>query len=130
MNVEFSVAELEVMAAALMRTRFDGDDMTPYLGSPALAAAHHRIVDAVVAGSERAGEFGRAERWRTWRVWHNRARERAIVREYAASCAVWAEWSVEVKTEFLRDCCAPFELDEGELRELRESVDARHRAGA
>jgi hypothetical protein len=125
MQVELALDELETMASALVRLKFeDGEPPEPYFGSPKLAAAHRQIVDSIIAESRRIGDLGRAARWKSWRKWSTREYERGVIARYASSLEVWDEWGASQKLEVLRTCAAPFEPNEEELEELRGEIDA------
>ncbi|WP_170837833.1 hypothetical protein [Streptomyces sp. TP-A0874] len=52
-QIELALEELETLASALVRFKFEDDQAPePYFGSPRLAAAHHRIVDSIILESE------------------------------------------------------------------------------
>ena len=124
MQVELTLEELETLASALVRLKFeDGEPPEPYFGSPRLAAAHRRIVDSIILESQRTGDSDRAARWISWRRWSTREYERDIIARYASSLEIWDEWETSQKIEVLKTCTAPFEPNEEELEELRNRID-------
>ncbi|MFD9863446.1 hypothetical protein [Streptomyces alboflavus] len=126
MQVELTLEELETLASALVRLKFeDNEPPEPYFGSPRLAAAHHRIVDSIISESEQIRDSRRMTRWQSWRKWSTRKYERGVIALYASSLEVWDEWAVSQKIEFLKTCSAPFEPNDEELEELRSEIEAR-----
>ncbi|GBQ03273.1 hypothetical protein SSP531S_47430 [Streptomyces spongiicola] len=126
MQVELALEELETLASALVRLKFEDEEPPePYFGSPRLAAAHRRIVDSIILESERIGDSRRVARWESWRKWSTREYERGVIARYASSLEVWDEWGVSQKIEVLKTCSAPFEPNEEELEELRNEIDVR-----
>ncbi|GAA3509749.1 hypothetical protein FHR32_007120 [Streptosporangium album] len=125
MQVELALEELETLASALVRLKFEDDEPPePYFGSPRLAVAHRRIVDSIILESERIGDSGRAAQWESWRKWSARGYEKGVVVRYASSLDVWDQWGDGQKLEVLRTCSAPFAPSEEELEELRNEIDA------
>ncbi|NIK62306.1 hypothetical protein [Kribbella shirazensis] len=124
MQVELGLEELETLASALVRLKFEEEvPPEPYFGSPRLAAAHRRIVDSIILECERMGEPGRVARWEAWRKWPARAHEKLVIIRYASSLEVWDEWEDEQKLDVLRTCSAPFTPSEEELQDLRREID-------
>jgi hypothetical protein len=132
MQVELTLEELETLASALVRLKFEDDEPPePYFGSPRLAAAHRRIVDSIISENRRTGDVRRVEQWVSWRQWSRREYEREVVVRYASSLEMWDEWDPVRKIEVLKTCSAPFESNEEELMELRDQIDnARNSAGS
>ncbi|WP_020393248.1 hypothetical protein [Kribbella catacumbae] len=129
MLVELTVEELETLASALVRLKFeDGVPPEPYFGSPRLAVAHRRIVDSIILESARIGDLGRAERWKSWQRWSSRAHEKDVVVRYASSLSIWDEWTEGQRLDVLRSCSAPFALSEDELEELRNEIESVRRS--
>jgi hypothetical protein len=125
MQVDLGLEELETLASALVRLKFEDEaPPEPYFGSPRLASAHRRIVESIILESERIGELGRAAQWKSWRKWSARAHEKAVIVRYASSLEMWGEWEDMQKLDVLRTCSAPFAPSEEELQELRREVDA------
>jgi len=125
MQVELAIEELETLASALVRLKFEGEEPPePYFGSPKLAAAHRRIVDSIIVEGERIGDSRWVARWESWRRWSTREYERGVIARYASSLEVWDAWGASQKLEVLKTCSAPFEPNEEELEELRNEIDA------
>ncbi|TFE38206.1 hypothetical protein E3E14_28785 [Streptomyces sp. ICN441] len=129
MQVAMELGELEVLAAALVRMKFDEVEVPePYFGSPAFSAAHNRILDSLILGSRESGDEGRARRWEGWREWSGREFEREVIVSYAVSLSMWDDWSQDQQIEILGVYCSPFSATSDDLEELRLEVDQRRRS--
>ncbi|MBE1877495.1 hypothetical protein [Myceligenerans pegani] len=125
MTLELSIAEREALVSALVRLKFNEDEVPePYFGSPFVGEALLKLLASVIAESEEAGDLGRARRWKFWQDWSIRGYERQIVVKHAASVQAWASWSTGERRNFLRHCAAPFLLSDADLDDLITEVEA------
>jgi hypothetical protein len=124
MTLELAIAEREALVSALVRLKFNEDEVPePYFGSPLVGEALLKIVSSVIAESAESSDLGRARRWRTWQDWSAREHERQIVVNYVASLPTWEDWSAERQRNFLRHCAAPFPLTDGDLQGLSAQIE-------
>ncbi|WP_406271966.1 hypothetical protein OHT93_22125 [Streptomyces sp. NBC_00191] len=127
-QVELELGELEVLASALVRMKFDEVEVPePYFGSPVLSVVHNRILESLIVGSRESGDEGRARRWEEWREWAGREFEREVIISYAASLSMWDGWSRDQQIEILGVYCSPFSVSIEDLEDLRWEVDRNRR---
>lgn len=100
----------------------------PYVGSPFIAEATSKMLQAVIDESDRIQNRRRAAGWRRWAQWSNRTAEPPMVIHHGASSAHWDEWTHTERVFFLKTCAAPFVLSDENVAELLAAIDAeRHR---
>lgn len=129
MQVALTIQECEATLAAIVRLKFDesGDVPEPYFGSPFVADAASKMLQAVLDESDRTEDRGRAAGWRRWAQWSNRGTEPPIVVRYLSSSAPWDTWTRAERVSCLRICAAPFILSESDVEALLAAVDTeRH----
>lgn len=125
-SIDLSLAEGEALLSACVRHKFYEDERPePYFGSPYLAAVLLRVLDAVIRECDAVGEGGRAESWRAWGDWSERAFEQDLVVAHAAAARSWDQWDDELRVQFLRSCAAPFEVDDAAAHVMVDEVNRR-----
>ncbi|MFJ4230787.1 hypothetical protein [Cellulosimicrobium cellulans] len=129
MHVDLTVQECEATLAAIVRLKFNGtgDAPEPYFGSPFVAEATSKMLQAVIDESNRIDDQRRAAGWQQWAQWSNRTAEPPIVIRHAASTTHWETWSRTERVLYLKASTAPFILTESDFEALISAIDAeRH----
>ncbi|NTW40493.1 MAG: hypothetical protein HGA44_11510 [Cellulomonadaceae bacterium] len=124
MGIDLSIQECEATLASIVRFKFaDNDDVPgPYFGSPFLAQASAKVLDALIDECDRAGDARRAAGWRKWQEWSSRTAERPVVVRRVAASARWDDWIADQQRDFLSCCVAPFVLTEADVEDLTAQV--------
>jgi hypothetical protein len=128
-HVALTVQEREATLAAIVRLKFDGTGEVPdpYFGSPFVADAASKMLQAVIDESDRIGDRGRAAGWRRWARWSSRGAEPPIVIRHAASSAPRDTWTRAERVFYLTTCTAPFILSKADVEALLGAIDAERR---
>lgn len=116
------VLELETAFRAAVLFKFGGSaDADVFLGSPIMARALTRMLDAIQEYWTGAGHWRRAESWRDIYVVSAATRHVELIASYAPRHPEWAVLTRHEQLEWLQVIAAPYRLD-GPSIALFESI--------
>lgn len=113
-NVQFEdIRELEAAFRANVLFKFSGSsDADVFLGSPVMAEALRRMLDAIEEYWSTAGNSRRAESWRDLYLVSKVERHVDLITAHALQHPKWASMVRQEQLEWLQVVAAPYRLDD------------------